>query len=58
MMIVEKWKNLKEIGIKNENGQTIKFTLDQAAAMVGLSRKTLDDYQLQIKRGQKYGFDF
>jgi len=32
--------------------------LDQAAQKVGISKKTLDDYLLQIRCGKKYGFDF
>lgn len=26
--------------------------------MIGMSRKTLDDYNLQIKKGKEFGFDF
>lgn len=32
--------------------------LDQAANKVCISKKTLDDYLLQIRCGKRYGFDF
>lgn len=32
--------------------------LEKAANEVGISKKTLDDYLLQIRCGKKYGFDF
>jgi hypothetical protein len=32
--------------------------LDQAANKVKISKKTLDDYLLQIRCGKRYGFDF
>lgn len=34
------------------------MSLDKAAEMVGISRKTLDDYNLQLKRAEVYKFDF
>lgn len=32
--------------------------LSQAAEKVGISKKTLDDYLLQIRQGKRYGYDF
>jgi len=32
--------------------------LHEAAAKVGISKKSLDDYLLQIRFGAKLGFDF
>ena len=32
--------------------------LDKAANKVGIQKKTLDDYLLQIRCGKNYGFDF
>jgi hypothetical protein len=32
--------------------------LEDAAAMVGVSKKSLDDYLLQLRAGRIYGFDF
>ena len=36
----------------------IKFSLEDAAKKVGISKKSLDDYLLQLRYGKKYGFDF
>jgi len=33
-------------------------SLTEAAKMVGISKKTLDDYFLQLRLGELYGFDF
>jgi len=35
-----------------------KIGLGQSAAILGLSKKSLDDYLLQIRCGAKLGFDF
>jgi hypothetical protein len=32
--------------------------LEDAANKVGVSKKSLDDYLLQLRFGKKYGFDF
>ena len=34
------------------------YTLESAAAQVGLSKKTLDDYYHQLKQADYYGFNF
>lgn len=39
-----------------ENG--IYYTLQQAAEKVGLPKKTLDDYERQIKLAKEMNFDF
>lgn len=36
-----------------ENGKLVKYTLDQAAEIVGVSRKTLEDYYYCLKKAQK-----
>jgi len=41
-----------------EDGQVRRYSLDEAAKKVKISRKTLDDYLLQMRLGKKYGFDF
>ena len=42
-----------------QEGNTLnRYTLDEAAKKVNISRKTLDDYLLQLRLGKKYGFDF
>lgn len=35
-----------------------KMSLTDAAKVVGISKKTLDDYFLQLRLGELYGFDF
>lgn len=36
----------------------LKYSLEDAAKKVGISKKSLDDYLLQLRYGKKYGFDF
>lgn len=48
---VFEWKELR-----NLTGN--KMSLIEAAEIVGLSKKTLDEYYNQIRDGRKYGFDF
>ena len=45
-------------GFIDKDGKIQKVTLDQAAIQVGISKKSLDDYLLQIRFGAKFGFDF
>jgi hypothetical protein len=35
-----------------------RWSLEDAAKKVGVSKKSLDDYLLQLRFGKKYGFDF
>jgi hypothetical protein len=35
-----------------------RYSLEEAANKVGISKKSLDDYLLQIRFGRKYGFNF
>lgn len=39
-------------------GNYIQKPLENAAQEVGIAKKTLDDYLLQIRNGKKYGFNF
>lgn len=56
---MDKWRELHEKGVPTDtDGNYTCVSLDNAAAMVGLSRKTLDDYYSQIKRGLEIGFNF
>ena len=34
------------------------MSLDEAASKVGISKKSLDDYFLQLKNGKNKGFNF
>jgi hypothetical protein len=36
----------------------VRYSLEDAAAKVNVSKKSLDDYLLQLRFGKKYGFDF
>lgn len=58
--IIEKvntWRKLYN-GFYDENGKFTKYSLDDAAKIIGISKKSLDDYLLQLRLGRKYGFDF
>ncbi|KRX08976.1 hypothetical protein PPERSA_08179 [Pseudocohnilembus persalinus] len=45
-------------GFFEEDNKFVSYQLEEAAKKVGISKKTLDDYLLQIRCGKKYGFDF
>jgi len=52
------WRKLYT-GITDPNtGQLVKMSLEESAQRVGISKKSLDDYLLQIRFGKKYGFNF
>ena len=34
------------------------MTLQEAAQMVGVSKKSLDDYYCQLRQGELYDFDY
>jgi hypothetical protein len=55
---VDEWRNLYENGRTNIRNENEKVNLDSAASLVGLSRKTLDDYYAQLRKAEMYGFDF
>lgn len=58
--IIEKvntWRKLYN-GFYDENSMFSKYSLDEAAKIIGISKKSLDDYLLQLRLGRKYGFDF
>lgn len=57
--IIEKvslWRKLYN-GVYRD-GNLVRYSLEDAAAKVGVSKKSLDDYLLQLRFGKKYGFDF
>ncbi|CAG9326850.1 unnamed protein product [Blepharisma stoltei] len=54
---VARWRNLYN-GIQNLKGETVRMTLEEAATQVGISKKSLDDYLLQLRFGRKFGFNF
>ena len=58
--IIEKvyaWRKLYN-GFRDDKNNFIKFDLENAAKKIDVSKKSLDDYLLQIRMGRKYGFDF
>jgi hypothetical protein len=54
---VSMWRKLYN-GIQDEGGKIVRYSLDDAAKKVNISKKSLDDYLLQLRYGKKYGFDF
>ena len=57
--IIEKvslWRKLYN-GVTRD-GNLVRYSLEDAASKVGVSKKSLDDYLLQLRFGKKYGFDF
>ena len=57
--IIEKvslWRKLYN-GVQRD-GTLVRYSLEDAARKVGVSKKSLDDYLLQLRFGKKYGFDF
>lgn len=45
-------------GAINEKNQQVKYSLEDAAREVKISKKSLDDYLFQIRFGHRYGFNF
>jgi hypothetical protein len=54
---VSEWRKLFN-GYHDENGNYIKYSLDEASIKVGIPKKSLDDYLTQMRLGRKYKFDF
>ena len=51
------WRRLYT-GFRDDQGRTIKLTLEEAAKKVGISKKSLDDYLIQLRNGRSLGFNF
>ena len=54
---VSEWRRLYT-GRIDKDGKVQKLSLDDAAKEIGIAKKTLDDYLLQLRAGKKYNFDF
>ncbi|CAD8148610.1 unnamed protein product [Paramecium octaurelia] len=50
--LVDQWRSIFEQR-HLQDGKMIKYTLDQAADIVGISRKTLEDYYYCLKKAEK-----
>ena len=58
--IIEKvalWRNLYN-GTVVVQGDRNKLTLEEASLYIGISKKSLDDYLLQLRFGRRHGFNF
>lgn len=58
--IIEKvalWRNLYN-GTVVVQGDRNKLTLEEASLFIGISKKSLDDYLLQLRFGRRHGFNF
>jgi len=51
------WRKLFT-GFQDEEGRTIKLNLEEGAKKVGISKKSLDDYLIQLRNGRNLGFNF
>mmetsp|Transcript_30947 Transcript_30947/g.28137 ORF Transcript_30947/g.28137 Transcript_30947/m.28137 type:complete len:116 (+) Transcript_30947:707-1054(+) len=56
--LVLKWRKFYA-GVRDPlTGDIIKLSLDDAAKKLGVAKKSLDDYLLQIRHAKMFGFDF
>jgi hypothetical protein len=53
--LVKRWRELHLHGL---NALRRRLNLQDAAKLVGVSKKSLDDYYCQLRLGEFYGFDF
>ena len=49
ILAVKKWRELYTVGEKQQDGSFKQLSLEEAAIKVGISKKSLDDYFLQLK---------
>jgi len=54
---VSLWRKLYN-GVPDGKGNLVRYSLEEAAHKVGISKKSLDDYLLQLRLGRKHGFNF
>ncbi len=54
---VSEWRRYYN-GYTDYHGKFVKLPLEEAALKVGIPKKSLDDYFLQLRLGKKYGFNF
>ena len=51
ILAVKRWRELYTMGEQQENKTFNTLSLDEAAKKVSISKKSLDDYFLQLKNG-------
>eukprot|EP00826_Nyctotherus_ovalis_P048282 TRINITY_DN5664_c0_g1_i16.p1 TRINITY_DN5664_c0_g1~~TRINITY_DN5664_c0_g1_i16.p1 ORF type:complete len:242 (-),score=45.94 TRINITY_DN5664_c0_g1_i16:129-854(-) len=52
------WKHLYTFGQETAQGEVIKRTREDAARLLNIPKKTLDDYSAQVRLANEFGFDF
>ena len=55
--LVKKWREL-HLNCAKPNNPKKKVNLQEAAKMLDVSKKSLDDYYCQLRLAEMYGFDF
>ena len=45
-------------GVRDPKGNLVRYSLEDSAKKIGFKKKSLDDYLLQLRKGQRHGFDF
>jgi hypothetical protein len=56
--MVNKWRSLNQGFFDPEKNTVVRYSLSDAAKMVGVPRKSLDDYLLMMKHAKAFGFKF
>ena len=51
---MKQWREIHNTIDRHKN----KVSLQEAAKIVGISKKSLDDYFCQLRLAEEYGFDF
>jgi len=54
---VTEWRRMNA-GYMDDNGAYVKMTLLEAAELLSIPKKSLDDYLFLLRQGKQYGFDF
>jgi hypothetical protein len=55
--LVKRWRNL-HLNCTKPNNNKKKINLQEAARMLDVSKKSLDDYYCQLRLAEMHGFDF
>jgi len=56
--LIGKWRSLHQGFICKRTNKIVSYSLAQAAKLLQVSRKSLDDYFLALRRAKMHGFDF